>query len=288
MGRIRREHLERILDRIADVYLLVVGDLVLPMAPPFKTDHPNSFDMGTDVVDYVIETDAIVSAMLTDPNSAGFSFGVWYKLTPFGIVVNMSVCGSSDSWSTYTEGTALTGHGTPDETTRFFVEDWDDAKPQNWTETAENVTEDEEWHFSLCVWDPFASGSRRVRHYFDGSLNGAGGNHPGDLSEPWDQPWWWGRGHPNVFDTVALRGYLTHGTLWDGPCSDDEALAIWGDGKPPNLSLRTGFTQNLVLWYYPLGYTPGLGSVVTDHSGSGNHGTDAGDDSPVGLVADIP
>lgn len=274
--------------------LRVVGALQEPRVDAFTVKPTDAFDFGLLADEYVIETDDTVGALLTDPNGSGFSYGVWYKGIPANIFQRMGICGSSDSWLSYSEGTALTGWITPSPASmRFFVEDADDLQPQNWSETPAGAADDNGWHFSVCVWDPGASGSRRVRHYFDGTLTGAGGNHPGNLTETWLRKWWFGKAYADSSGLIAFEGRLTHGTLWDGPLSDGEALAIWGGsggipGEPPDLSTRTGFITPLVLDYYPNGYVPGLGAVVADQSGNGNDAADAGVDSPVGLVADVP
>jgi len=266
--------------------------VVPPSIDPYTPGNPapsNSFDFGALADRFTIETDSLMSGLLTDPNSTGFSFGIWLRSTPGNIIHRGGICGSSDSYTTYTEGTALAGRGTPPPSAiRFLVEDVDDAQPWNWTETAVSAGDDDAWHFVCCTWDANAFGSSRVRMYFDGVFTGLGGDHPGDLAEPWNRPFWIGKAYADDTGLLAFEGYLTHITLWDGPLTAAEALILYGGGLPPNLDTLAGFSVGLKFWYHPNDYTPAQGAVVTDHSGSGNHAKDAGVDWPVGVVANIP
>jgi len=219
-------------------FQVVDGPSVSQYTPPSAAPS-NSFDFGLSGDEFAIATDATMAALLTDPNGAGFSYGVWFKATPGDISVREGIAGSSDSYTTYSEGTALMGAITPPPASvRFMVEDYDDGLPANWTETAPAAADDNLWHFAVCIWDPSAVGSRRVRLFFDGALTGAGGNHPGDLTETWARKFWARQGirrdrqrHPRIRGTNHSR--LDMGWASDG-CGGMGALGRHRQpGHPP-------------------------------------------------------
>jgi hypothetical protein len=257
----------------------------VPEVSQYVVQPTTSWEMGTGLQHVCFSTDATFPALLTDATDAGFSVTGWFRNT--GTQDSSGPFGATARYATNLDGMAVNLAGASTSVfVRFFIQDGRESPstPENVLTSTVDLEGDTSWFFVAVVWDPIATGARRMRLWVNDTLYTELPAHPDpweggfqydqDIFFPADEPLTVGRTSSSAAAGINFDGQITEVCIWDGPLLDLEAAALYGNGIPPDVRTRTTFTTDLLAYYNTESYTPGPSAVFTDLSGAGNHGTD--------------